>query len=54
MIEITVTGQVRQLDFEPDTLLLWALRDMLGLTGTKNGCSIAQRGACSVLVNGAV
>ena len=54
MIEITVNGQARQLNLEPDTPLLWALRDTLGLTGTKYGCGIAQCGACSVLVDGAV
>jgi isoquinoline 1-oxidoreductase alpha subunit len=52
MIEITVNGQTRRLDVEPDTPLLWALRDTLGLTGTKYGCGIAQCGACSVLVDG--
>jgi isoquinoline 1-oxidoreductase subunit alpha len=52
MIEITVNGQARRLDVEPDTPLLWVLRDTLGLTGTKYGCGIAQCGACSVLVDG--
>lgn len=54
MIEITVNGQARRLDVEPDTPLLWALRDTLGLTGTKYGCGIARCGACSVLVDGQV
>jgi isoquinoline 1-oxidoreductase subunit alpha len=54
MIEITVNGQTRRLDVEPDTPLLWVLRDTLGLTGTKYGCGIAQCGACSVLVDGEV
>ncbi len=54
MIEITVNGQARQLEVEPDTPLLWALRDTPGLTGTKYGCGIAQCGACSVLVDGQV
>ena len=54
MIEITVNGQVHRVDVEPDTPLLWALRDTLGLTGTKYGCGIAQCGACSVLVDGQV
>ena len=51
-ITITVNGQVRSLDLEPDTPLLWAIRDTLGLTGTKFGCGIAQCGACTVHVNG--
>ena len=52
MIEINVNGQTRRVDVEPDTPLLWVLRDALGLTGTKYGCGIAQCGACSVLVDG--
>jgi isoquinoline 1-oxidoreductase alpha subunit len=48
----TVNGPVRQLDLEPDTPLLWALRETLGLTGTKLGCGIAVCGACTVHVNG--
>jgi isoquinoline 1-oxidoreductase alpha subunit len=51
-ITITVNGQVRTLDVEPDTPLLWAIRDTLGLTGTKFGCGIAYCGACTVHVNG--
>jgi isoquinoline 1-oxidoreductase alpha subunit len=51
-ITITVNGQPRSLDIEPDTPLLWALRDTLGLTGTKFGCGISACGACTVLVNG--
>jgi isoquinoline 1-oxidoreductase alpha subunit len=49
---ITVNGQARVLDIEPDTPLLWALRDTLGLTGTKFGCGISACGACTVHVNG--
>ena len=52
MIELTVNGQVRRLDVDGDTPLLWVLRDTLGLTGTKYGCGIAQCGACTVLVEG--
>jgi isoquinoline 1-oxidoreductase subunit alpha len=48
----TVNGQARSLDVEPDTPLLWAIRDTLGLTGTKFGCGIAYCGACTVHVNG--
>ena len=52
MVTITVNGTQHQLDLEPDTPLLWALRDAVGLTGTKYGCGIAQCGACTVHVNG--
>ncbi len=51
-ITLTVNGQVRELDVEPDTPLLWALRDTLGLTGTKFGCGISACGACTVHLNG--
>ena len=51
-IEITINGREYSVDVEPDTPLLWALRDTLGLTGTKFGCGIAACGACTVLVNG--
>jgi isoquinoline 1-oxidoreductase alpha subunit len=51
-ITITVNGQQRSLDIEPDTPLLWALRDTLGLTGTKFGCGISACGACTVHMNG--
>lgn len=50
-IAVTVNGRAHTLDIEPDTPLLWALRDTLGLTGTKFGCGIAACGACTVLVN---
>ena len=51
-ITITVNGQDRSLEVGPDTPLLWALRDTLGLTGTKFGCGISACGACTVHVNG--
>ena len=47
-ISILVNGRRHQVDVEPDTPLLWVLRDALGLTGTKYGCGIAQCGACTV------
>jgi isoquinoline 1-oxidoreductase subunit alpha len=52
MVAITVNGTQHQLDIEPDTPLLWALRDVVGLTGTKYGCGIAQCGACTVHIDG--
>jgi isoquinoline 1-oxidoreductase alpha subunit len=48
---LTVNGTDHELDVEPDMPLLWALRDMLGLVGTKFGCGIAQCGACTVHVD---
>ena len=51
-INITVNGQAHALDVEPDMPLLWAIRETLGLTGTKFGCGIAACGACTVHVNG--
>jgi isoquinoline 1-oxidoreductase alpha subunit len=52
MIELNVNGKTRQLDMHGSTPLLWALRDNLGLTGTKYSCGIAVCGACTVLVDG--
>jgi isoquinoline 1-oxidoreductase alpha subunit len=52
MISVTVNGIEHQLDLDPNMPLLWALRDHLGLTGTKYGCGIAQCGACTVHLNG--
>ena len=51
-ISIIVNGTRRELDVEPDMPLLWALRDELGLTGTRFGCGVAACGACTVHVNG--
>ena len=51
-VKLTVNGQVHMVDAEPDTPLLWVLRDVLGLTGTKFGCGIAQCGACTVHIDG--
>jgi aerobic-type carbon monoxide dehydrogenase small subunit (CoxS/CutS family) len=52
MITLTVNEQQHELDADADMPLLWALRDLLGLTGTKYACGIAQCGACTVLVEG--
>ncbi|HEY7297349.1 MAG TPA: (2Fe-2S)-binding protein [Xanthobacteraceae bacterium] len=52
MPTLTINGQSHNVDVEPDTPLLWALRDTVGLTGTKYGCGIAQCGACTVHVEG--
>jgi isoquinoline 1-oxidoreductase subunit alpha len=52
MITLTVNGTQHQVDLEPDTPLLWAIRDAVGLTGTKFGCGIAQCGACTVHIDG--
>jgi len=51
-INLTVNGQRHALDIEPDTPLLWVIRETLGLTGTKFGCGIAACGACTVHLNG--
>jgi aerobic-type carbon monoxide dehydrogenase small subunit (CoxS/CutS family) len=50
-ITMTVNGRPQAIDLEPDTPLLWVLRDTLGLTGTKFGCGVSACGACTVLVN---
>ena len=52
MISLRVNGQIHDVDVEPDTPLLWVLRDTIGLTGTKYGCGIAQCGACTVHLDG--
>lgn len=52
MISLTVNGTNHTLDIDDDMPLLWVLRDILGLTGTKYSCGIAACGACSVLING--
>ena len=52
-IQLQINGEQHELDAEPDMPLLWALRDVLGLTGTKFGCGIGACGACTVHVDGA-
>jgi isoquinoline 1-oxidoreductase alpha subunit len=54
MTTLNINGQTREVDVEPDTPLLWVLREQVGLTGTKYGCGVAQCGACSVHINGEV
>lgn len=53
-MELQINGKTYEVQADADTPLLWVIRDDLGLTGTKYGCGIAQCGACSVLVDGAV
>lgn len=52
MIKLTINQKKHQVDVDPDTPLLWVLRDTLGLVGTKYGCGVAQCGACVVHLNG--
>jgi len=52
MIKLQVNGQEHRVEADPAMPLLWVLRDLLGLTGTKYGCGISQCGACTVLVDG--
>jgi isoquinoline 1-oxidoreductase alpha subunit len=52
MAQLTVNGTARSFDSDPETPLLWVLRDDLGLTGTKFGCGVAQCGACTVHIDG--
>jgi len=52
MATITINGQAKDVDADPSMPLLWVLRDVLGMTGTKFGCGMAQCGACTVHVDG--
>ena len=51
MAKLNINGKVRDVPVEPDTPLLWVIREQIGLTGTKYGCGVAQCGACSVHIN---
>lgn len=53
MVKLTVNGKVSAVDVDPNTPLLWVIREQIGLTGTKYGCGIAACGSCTVLVDGA-
>ena len=52
MIKLNINGRTATVDADPDTPLLWVIRDQLGLTGTKYGCGVAACGACTVHVDG--
>jgi isoquinoline 1-oxidoreductase alpha subunit len=52
MAKLGINGQTVDIDVEPDTPLLWAIREIIGLTGTKYGCGIAKCGACTVHIDG--
>ncbi|MEI5678759.1 MULTISPECIES: (2Fe-2S)-binding protein [unclassified Mesorhizobium] len=52
MVAFTLNGEAKTLDVDPDMPLLWALRDVIGLTGTKFGCGMAQCGACTIHIDG--
>jgi isoquinoline 1-oxidoreductase subunit alpha len=52
MARLIINGQTHEVDVEPDTPLLWVIRENIGMTGTKYGCGIAQCGACTVHIDG--
>jgi len=52
MIELTVNGKSYKIEVEPDTPLLWVIREQVGLTGTKYGCGIGRCGVCTVHIDG--
>lgn len=52
MARLTINGTMHEIDADPDTPLLWVLRENVGLTGTKYGCGIAQCGSCTVHIDG--
>lgn len=51
-MRLTINGTVREVEAEPDTPLLWVIREQVGLTGTKYGCGVAQCGACTIHLDG--
>jgi isoquinoline 1-oxidoreductase alpha subunit len=53
MVRLNINGQDHNIDVDPNTPLLWAIRENVGLTGTKYGCGVAQCGACTVHIDGA-
>src|SRR5436305_3464374 len=53
MVALTINGQSHNVEVDPNTPLLWVIREQVGLTGTKYGCGIAQCGACTVHIDGA-
>jgi len=54
MAKLNINGRMHNVQVEPETPLLWVIREQVGLTGTKYGCGVAQCGACSVHINGEV
>jgi isoquinoline 1-oxidoreductase alpha subunit len=52
MVRLTINGKTTEVDVDPNTPLLWAIREQVGLTGTKYGCGIAQCGSCTVHIDG--
>ena len=52
MVQLTINGETKSVDVDPDTPLLWVLRDELNMTGTKFGCGVASCGACTVHLDG--
>jgi isoquinoline 1-oxidoreductase alpha subunit len=54
MAKLNVNGRVVDVNVEPDTPLLWVIREQIGLTGTKYGCGVAQCGACSIYIDGEI
>ena len=53
MAKLNINGKVQNVDIDPDTPLLWVIREQIGLTGTKYGCGVAACGACTVHIDGA-